>query len=259
MKKHYIFKLLLLLIPVSAFLLMSSSGGRSDARSGSPGDGGATCAACHSGGNFNASAIITSNIPTTGYLLNTDYTININTTSSSSAHGFQLTAENNSNAKIGAFTAGSGSRTVNSSKAITHSFPSTSGDWSFTWRSPSTDLGNVTFYTAVNATNGNGNAFDGGDQVITASTSSPSLSISEAKRLKFDLYPNPAIENLNIQLPNGTNKALVQFYNYTGKLVLTNNITELNSKINVSNLSKGIYILKVVSEDKIGSQKFMKY
>ncbi len=258
MKKHYIFKLFLLLIPVSAFLLMSSSGGRSDARSGSPGDGGATCAACHSGGNFNASVEITSNIPDSGYLLDTDYTINVNTTSSSSAHGFQLTAESNSNAKIGAFTAGSGSKTVNSNKAVTHTFPSNSGDWSFTWRSPSTDLGNVTFYTAVNAANGNGSAFDGGDQVVTASTSSPSLSIKKAQRLNFDLYPNPALENVTIQLPSGSSKATVQFYNYIGKLVLTNNITELNSKINVSSLSKGIYVLKVVSDDKIGSQKFIK-
>lgn len=256
MKKHYFFKLLLLLIPVSAFILMSSSGGRSEGRSGSPGDGGATCAACHSGGNFNASVEITSNIPDTGYLLNTDYTINVNTTSSATTHGFQLTAESNSNTKIGTFTAGSGSRTVNSSKSVTQSSPSTSGDWSFTWRSPATDLGNVTFYAAVNAANGNGGT--SGDQVVTTNTSSPSLSVLEANRLEFTLYPNPASERLTIQLPAESNKATVQLYDYTGKLALKQQITTENNGVDVNNLSKGIYIIKLISDKKIGSRKFIK-
>ena len=256
MKKHYIFKFLLLLIPISAFLLMSSSGGRTDGRTGSPGDGSKTCASCHSGGNFNASVEISSNIPVTGYLLNTDYTININTTSSSSTHGFQLTAENNSNTKIGSFIQGSGSK-VNGGR-ITHSTPSASGDWSFTWKSPATDLGKVTFYTAVNAANGNGDAFDDSDQTVTGTTSSPSLSISEANRLDFEMYPNPAKENLIIQLPSGANKAIVSFYDYVGRLALTKNISDSNSRINVSELSSGIYILKVIAGTKIGSQKFIK-
>jgi hypothetical protein len=257
MKKNYIFKFILLLIPVSAFLLMSSSGGRNDARSGSPGDGGASCITCHPGPITNASADITSNIPKTGYLLDTDYTININTSSSSSSVGFQLTAENNSNTKIGAFTAGSGSRTINSNKSITHSSPSSTGDWSFTWRSPSTDLGRVTFYSAVNATSGNG-SFGGNDQVVTTSTSSPSLSISGANRLDFDMFPNPASDRVTIQLPSGSDKATVQFYDYVGRLALTKNITNSSNKVDVNNLSTGIYILKVVSDSKIGTRKFIK-
>lgn len=256
MKKNYFFKILLLAIPVAAFSLMSSSGGRSDGRTGSPGDGGNTCASCHSGGNFNASVAITSDIPETGYSLNTDYTINVNTTSNSSVHGFQLGAENDSNTKIGAFTAGAGSK-VNGQR-VTHSSPSSSGDWSFTWKSPATNLGKVTFYTAVNAANGNGNAFDSSDQTVTGSTSSPSLSISEAKRLDFDMFPNPASDNITIQLGSGTQNAIVDFYDYIGRLALSKKINSSTSKIDVSGLSKGIYILKVVTEDKIGSQKFLK-
>lgn len=256
MKKHYFFKIILFLIPVSAFILMASSGGRTDGRTGSPGDGGNTCAACHSGGNFNTSVTITSNIPATGYLLNTAYTINVLTNSTSSTHGFQLTAENNSNTKIGAFTAGTGSRV--SGQRITHSTPSTSGNWSFTWTSPSTDLGKVTFYAAVNAANGNGDAFDNADQVVTATTSSPSLSVLEANRLNFDMYPNPASENITIQLPSGSDKASVQFYDYVGRLALSKNITNMNTKVDVNTLSRGVYIIKVVSDSKIGSQKFIK-
>lgn len=254
MKKNYFFKIILLLIPVSAFLLMSSSNGRTDGRTGSPGDGGNTCAACHGGGNFNATASITSNIPVTGYLLNTAYTINVTTNSSASSYGFQLTAENNANTKIGTFTAGSGSKV--SGQRITHSSPSATGSWSFTWTSPSTDLGRVTFYAALNASNGNGGT--SGDQIITANTSSASLSVLQQNRLDFDMYPNPASEKVTLQLPSGSEKAIVQFYDYVGRLALTKKITNLDTKVDVHHLSSGVYIIKVVSDNKIGSQKFIK-
>ncbi|KGL63285.1 choice-of-anchor V domain-containing protein [Polaribacter sp. Hel1_85] len=255
MKKHYYLKFLLLLIPVSAFLLMSSSGGRDGGTTGSPGDSSNTCTQCHSAGaNFNLSPSITTNIPASGYELNKAYTINVNSTSSSSKLGFQLTAENGSNTKIGAFTAGSGSRV--SGQRITHSSPSSSGNWSFTWTSPSSNEGDVTFYTAVNATNGNGST--SGDQVVTTNTTAQVLGISTAKRLQFDMYPNPASESISIQLPSGSNKATVQFYDYVGRLALTKNISSANDNINVRDLSSGVYILKVISEDKIGSQKFVK-
>ncbi|WP_298765210.1 choice-of-anchor V domain-containing protein [uncultured Polaribacter sp.] len=256
MKKNYFFKFLLLAIPVSAFLLISSSGGRTDGRSGSPGDGGNTCAQCHSGGDFDASVEITSDIPVTGYELNKDYTINVNTTSSSNTHGFQLVAETDANVKVGAFTAGNGSRV--SGDRITHSSPSSSGDWSFTWRSPATDLGKVTFYTAVNAANGNGSAFDGQDQVVTANSATPSLSIAEANRLEFSSFPNPATDRITLQLPTGTENAKVGFYDAVGRLALTRNISDANNSINVNSLSKGIYLLKVSTADKIGTQRFIK-
>jgi hypothetical protein len=255
MKKHYFFKFTLLLIPVSAFLLMSSSGGRDDGRSGSPGDGGASCTACHSGNaNLGASASITTNIPAAGYDLNTDYTITVNSTSSSSKLGFQLTAENVSDTKVGSFTAGSGSRVTG--QRITQSSPSTSGDWSFTWKSPTTNEGSVTFYTAVNATNGNGGT--SGDQVVLATTAVGVLGISEAKRLHFDMFPNPASEKVTIQLPSGSELATVQFYDYLGRLALSQKIAASENKIDVNDLATGIYILKVISDNKIGSQKFIK-
>ncbi len=256
MKKNYIFKFILLLIPVSAFLLMSSTGGRSDGRSGSPGDGGNTCSACHNGGNFNSSSDITTNIPITGYELNTNYNITINTTSSAPSYGFQLVAENSSNTKVGSFTAGSGSQVLNN--RITHSSPNNTGDWTFVWTSPSTDVGNVTFYAAINCANGNGGAFDGADQTITTSTSFPSLSTKRFNALAFDMYPNPASNSLNIDLPNGAVSAKVEFYDYVGKLALRAEISPNNNSINVSDLSSGMYILKVITDNKIGSKKFIK-
>jgi hypothetical protein len=254
MKKHYYFKIVLLLIPVSAFLLMASSNGRTDLRSSSPGDNGASCASCHTGGSSGVSANITTNIPASGYNLNTDYTITVGK-SSSNAGGFQLVAENASNTKVGLLIAGSGSRV--SGDRITHSNPS-NGTWSFTWKSPSSDQGNIKFYSSVVIANGDGSN-GSGDKVVNTSTSGATvLGISEAKRLDFEMYPNPASEKVTIQLPSSSDAATVEFYDYIGRLSLTQKVTNSNNKININNLSTGVYVIKVLSGNKIGTQKFIK-
>ena len=84
------------------------------------------------------------------------------------------------------------------------------------------------------------------------------LSISDTKRLNFDLFPNPASDKVSIQLPSGAQNATVQFYDSLGRLALSKKVTATNDKIDVNALSKGIYILKVFTEEKNGSQKFIK-
>jgi plastocyanin len=84
------------------------------------------------------------------------------------------------------------------------------------------------------------------------------LGITDAKRLLFDMFPNPASDNITIQLPSGTENATVQFYDYLGRLALSKKVTRTKDEVAVSSLSKGVYVLKVVTEDKIGSQKFVK-
>ena len=257
MKKNYFFKTSLLMIPTMAFVLMSNSGGKSGAYSGSPGDGGTTCTSCHNGGNFGASVAITHDIPDTGYLLDTNYNVTVTGSSSAAAHGFQMTAEKVSdNSKIGTLIAGSTSSLTNGNANITHT-NSSNNSWSFQWKSPTTDQGRVTFFGVLVAANGNGTT--SGDQVVTGDSGQiSSLSIPDAKRLDFEMYPNPSITELTIQLPSGVNDAIVEFYDTMGRLSLSKKITISNSLINVSTLSSGIYLLKVLSEDKIGAQKFIK-
>lgn len=257
MKKNYFFKTSLLMIPMMAFILMSNSGGKSGAYSGSPGDGGTSCTDCHSGGNFGTSVAITHNIPDTGYLLDTNYNVTVTASSSASEHGFQMTAEKVSDdSKIGTLIAGSSSSLTNGNANITHTSASNSS-WSFQWKSPSTDEGRVTFFAASVAANGNGAT--SGDQVVTGDSGQiSSLSIAEAKWLDFEMYPNPAATELNIQLSSGANEAIVEFYDAMGRLSLSKKIDTSDPEINVSNLSRGVYLLKVLSEDKVGTQKFIK-
>jgi plastocyanin len=84
------------------------------------------------------------------------------------------------------------------------------------------------------------------------------LSISEAQRLNFETFPNPASNSVTVQLPSGTEEATVQFYDYLGRLALSKKVTSAKNILEVNSLSKGVYILKVVTEDKVGSQKFIK-
>jgi plastocyanin len=84
------------------------------------------------------------------------------------------------------------------------------------------------------------------------------LSILEAKRLKFETFPNPASNNVSIQLPSGTEKAIVHFYDSLGRLALSKKVTKIKNTIDLNSISSGVYILKVITEDKIGSQKFIK-
>ena len=168
-----------------------------------------------------------------------------------------MTAEKVSdNSKIGTLIAGSTSSLTNGNANITHT-NSSNNSWSFQWKSPTTDQGRVTFFGALVAANGNGAT--SGDQVVTGDSGQiSSLSIPDAKRLDFEMYPNPSITELTIQLPSGVNDAIVEFYDTMGRLSLSKKITISNSLINVSTLSSGIYLLKVLSEDKIGAQKFIK-
>ena len=260
MKKNYIFKFILFLIPVSAFVLMSNSGGKTDGFSGSPGDSSNTCASCHSGGNFSASVSIQTEVPNGGYDLNTSYGIQVDVSGSGSKHGFQITAERISdNAKVGTFAvSGSGSQLVNGGTHVTHTSTGNSKNtWNFNWTSPTTDVGAVKFYVAALAANANGTTT--GDQVVTASTGNFNvLSLSKENQLEFTVYPNPVSEYLNIQLPTGTTKASINVFDMSGKLIRNSAISVGNTKVDVADLSTGVYILKLDSEGKLGSRQFIK-
>lgn len=256
MKKNYFLKFILFLIPVSAFILMSSSGGRDDGRTGSPGDGGNSCATCHTGGSSGTSVAITTNIPNEGYQTNTEYDITVTTTSTASKHGFQLTAEKTSDdGKVGSFTAGTGTRVTNS--RITHS-DANQNSWSFKWTSPATDVGNFKFYAASVAANGN-NTNDSGDKVVTTSTAGFSvLGLSKEVQLDFALYPNPSTDFLVVQLPSGSLKAAISVFDLSGRLMRSSSITSSANKVDVQDLSSGIYVLKIQSDGKIGAKQFIK-
>ena len=260
MKKNYLFKSFLFLIPLSAVFLLSFSSGNGSPLSGSPGDGGNNCTQCHSGTANNSNIQITTNIPVTGYAFNTEYDVTITNSGGGSRNGFQVTAEkDNDNSKVGTFrSVNAATQTADNNRRIIHtSSGNGQNSWSFKWTSPSSEQGKITFYGA--SVSGNGNFSNSGDQVFLGkSNSNSSLSVSELQNLDFEMFPNPASENVSIQLSNSQENASITFFNYLGKEVFTQKISDATQKINVSNLSTGVYFVKVISEGKTGIKKFIK-
>ncbi|TVZ55394.1 putative secreted protein (Por secretion system target) [Lutibacter sp. Hel_I_33_5] len=264
MKKNYIFKTILFLIPVTAFIMMSASAGRDGGGwSSSPGDDNKTCTSCHltsNAGDFGATVTLQTEVPAEGYSLNTSYGLQIDMTSSSnSRHGFQITAEKESDgSKIGTFTVGgSDTQLVNSGTHVTHT---TSGNsqktWNLNWKAPATDQGAIKFYVAAIAGNGSGTS---GDQVVTATSSSFSvLGIAEAKKLNFSMYPNPAKDRVQVRLSNREQNALVTISDYTGKTVQKRQVSSSDNSLDISNLASGVYIMKISSDGKVGTKKLIK-
>lgn len=105
---------------------------------------------------------------------------------------------------------------------------------------------------------GSGSAYNYHGASNRGATSTSVLSAPSANRLDFEMYPNPASTDVTIQLPSGSEQATVQFYDQIGKLTLSKSITNDNNSINVNDLATGIYILKVLADNKIGTQKFIK-
>jgi len=91
-----------------------------------------------------------------------------------------------------------------------------------------------------------------------ATALSVSLGISENNLLSFEMYPNPVSDLLNIQLPTGTEKAEVSVFDYTGRLVSSKTISSNDTAIDVQKISKGIYMIRVAANNKIGVQRFIK-
>jgi len=91
-----------------------------------------------------------------------------------------------------------------------------------------------------------------------ATALSVSLGISENNLLSFEMYPNPVSDLLNIQLPTGTEKAEVGVFDYTGRLVSSKTISSNDTAIDVQQISKGIYMIRLAANNKIGVQRFIK-
>jgi len=168
--------LYLLIIPTIVIGLSSwYSSGSPGGKTGSPGDG-SNCTECHTGTPQSASSWITTNIPASGYTPGETYTITASGTHSGvNKFGFETTAEALGGAKKGTFIITDAAQTkfTNSNKAVTHTSGGTtpsgnSKSWTFDWTAPAAGTGNVTFFGAFNAANGNGNT--GGDVIYLSST-----------------------------------------------------------------------------------------
>lgn len=106
---------------------------------------------------------------------------------------------------------------------------------------------NTTYYVFV------GTAFAYGDFSINLSEI---LSSSEHTIVDFSYYPNPVVDQLNFSAK--TSIDTVKIYNLSGQMVLNQNINSTTGSVNVSHLSKGIYLAEITSDGAKVTAKIVK-
>lgn len=84
----------------------------------------------------------------------------------------------------------------------------------------------------------------GYDNLIISAKNAGTLSIKNTSNPKLSIYPNPAVDFLNIA--ELSDNAMYKIYNTSEQLLEKGNVS--NGKINVSSLTSGVYILTI--EDK---------
>jgi hypothetical protein len=72
------------------------------------------------------------------------------------------------------------------------------------------------------------------------------------------LYPNPAKEYVDIRVDGDVNVTSLEVYDVYGKLINSMNVVENPTRINVSNLSNGMYFVRVTTEAGMVTKTFVK-
>jgi hypothetical protein len=253
MNKKYS-KLTLFALTIGAVLFMSNRGGSPGGRTGSTTDG-STCgtgSGCHNSANTQVIAqdMISSDIPETGYAAGATYTLTVNPKKAgTSVWGFEMMAED---------AAGAGVNTKDNGLRATHKFATTASadeqSWSMEWTAPATGTGDIRFYAASLAANGNATA--GGDDVVIDTlfvSENATASIADLTETAIELYPNPASNFINIS-GYGNSNASLSVFNKLGAEVMS---VPFAKQIDISNLPKGAYHLKIVNGDMAVTKNFL--
>ena len=166
--KHTFLIALIIMFSITIQITANQSG--IAGRNNSPSE--TNCTSCHNSytlGSGSGSMIITHNIPVGGYTPSTTYTITVTITQAAMpVFGFGFEALNTSNTSAGTLIVTNSTTTKlltasNGRSNITHKTNGglTTGSHAFTfnWTSPSSNIGNITFYAGGVAGNNNGNEF----------------------------------------------------------------------------------------------------
>jgi len=239
-----------------------SASGAAAGYTGSPHDAN-NCTACHNGPLATPqTGWITSNVPVSGYVPLTTYTITATATRAGHIKfGFEISPQNTSGTLLGTLiSTTSATQLVGSNKYITHTSTGTSGTnsrtWTFNWTAPAQGTGSVTFYGAFNITNANNNQT--GDTccistLVIPENTSAGIANLNSNQPKINVFPNPVSDNINIQYSLlNTAQVEINIYDMAGKVTnVLNEETKAagaylnNFKIDHSKFRKGIYVVEI--------------
>lgn len=265
MKKIYS----LLAVAALGWITLSSSYDDDNGKAGftgAPGEQTCNTSGCHTGSALNSQGgtleISAPGLTNWEYVPGQTYTISVTVGQSGrSLFGLCFEALKSNGDNAGTLAAGAGSHILTkmvsgfSRKSVTHLLnggaSANSHTFTFTWTAPSTDVGNVTFYCAGNAANGNGS--DSGDFIYNMSqvvTPSSVTSVDEQQAAaSIEVFPNPFTSEIrmNFSLPK-SGYLTAEVYDLTGKRVanlMNQNMFAGNysETFDLSRLSSGNYFV----------------
>lgn len=241
------------ILAFSSFALMYPSGAPAG-YTGSPGDG-KNCTGCHTGGTASTVAgLITSNIPSGGYIAGQTYQITAtNNLAGSGNYGFEVSPQNAAGTQLGTLVAGTGSKLVSGgTKYVTQSNSSTTKSWTFSWIAPAAGTGQVTFYGAMARSTGSNTALS-------------SLVVQEAINTAL-VKENPAAINvlsgrsdglITVVLNTNINKAKISVFDLSGRQLLSSSVSGGGSHPLEKEFKTGIYIVTIQADGIIYKKKIM--
>jgi len=289
MKKKITLTLLAIVLTTTIFTtkVFTYDSGAYTGYSGAPGDATCDISSCHDSYALNIAgpgSVITKLTDSTGEAVNTyhpgsAYNVIITVSyTGRSTFGFETTVRKTSNnTQIGTLTPGIGVQycpyPYNVVNYITHEYSSISGTnsrtWTSTWTAPGSDVGNIEFYSAGNAANGDG-AVDG-DYIYTTHlllTYSSTIVVAGIGQQPIahivNVYPNPCPDVLHavysLQEPV---KVVISILDLQGRVVKNLSsqyaiagVQQIDA--NVNSLTKGVYLLKVEAQGQDSYFKIVK-
>ena len=236
---------------LGGFILLTSesnySNGSPGNRTGSPGDNGVNCKQCHPGSpQMVEDWIVFDNTMSDGYVPGETYTITLNASyETANKYGFEMGVEDANNGIQGEWISlDNKTSLISFSHSITHTnagnAPTGTGEtqWTMQWTAPAESQGDLTFYAAINAANGNGSTT--GDHIfLTSKTISVSTSVKENHNPQLTVYPIPANDFLYVENYSGG----ISIFSLDGRQILSI-LVDGEAKIDISHYHAGIYMLR---------------
>jgi hypothetical protein len=232
-------------------------------------------AGCHGGTSSATAVTITADsagyTPVTHYVGGQTYTINISGTNTSNLpkFGFQYAVVSGTGATQVQAGTNSGFptdvtiHTFQGLQFVEHDNPlsiSSNNTYtaSFQWTAPAAGTGTVTMYCTLNAVNGDGLA-DAADQsnntsITLAEESAPSAIPNVLSNMDVKAYPNPAVNNISLQLGNAnTGKYTLAIYDMTGRKINASQVdvssTDYTTTIDTHNWVPGMYEIAIMKDN----------
>jgi hypothetical protein len=209
-------------------------------------------------------------------------TSNLSGVTGSPATSNSITMAVNSNVTASVKITASPSGTIKSGTSVTFTATPTNGGTAptYQWKKNGTAISGATSSTYTSTTLANGNkitcvmtsnapcetgspATSNSITMKVTSSSTPNgnnevvedINISTDPNCCFELYPNPAIDNITIEIQQ---QATIEILSIEGQLIKSISSSDNKTNIDVSALPKGMYVVEVKTENGIKMKKFIK-